>query len=150
MIDILYMDSQEPMALQIKDSLEKSGKYHARLVPYQKETFPRYVRNTSAKDCQLIISLEMIGFSSIDSDASPFLNHLPMNILVIMDGWPTLYDKVLKTRLNFTIYFLHSDPAAVDYIKHVYPHIHTVDLLSDLDMVPEYLDSMDWRYPYSD
>ncbi len=148
MIDILFRDTQEAIALNIKNAIENKGKYHARLVPYQKESFPGYVRKTSAVDTQLIISLEMNGFTSIDSDSTPFFNHLPMNILVIMDGWPSLYDEILKKRLNYTIYFLHTDPNAVAYIKHVYPHIHTVDLLSDSEALHDYLDSMDWRYPY--
>lgn len=148
MIDILYQSSQENLASSLKQVLEQSNQYKVNLVPYNRDSFTTYVRETDRDTCQLVISLEMNGFSSIDSDSTPFINHLPMNVLVIMDGWPSLYDEILKMRLNYTIYFVHSDPAAVAYMRHVYPHIHVVDHLQDLNSLPAYLDSMDWRYPF--
>ena len=150
MIDIIYRESQKRIAVAIKNIIQNDGGYNSRLVLFSPDSFPGYVRKTDKRNCQLIISLEMNGFTSIDSDGTPFFNHLPINILVIMEGSPEIYDIILKMRLNYTIYFLHTSREGVKQIKEQHPHIYNVDFLPNLNSLPNFLNKMDWRYAYQD
>lgn len=73
---------------------------------------------------QLIISLHMAGFSARMSDGSPYINLLPVNIVVCIDRDKDDYTSIQSGRFNVTTSFC-------DTWEHG---------------LPEYLDTLRWRF----
>ena len=96
---------------------------------------------------QLLVSVNMAGFRARMSDGSPYLNKLPLNILVYLDRWEDSFGPWFENRMNITTEFLVAKDLIRSEIRSRGVKLHRVELCESLDQdLLRYIDTMDWRF----
>lgn len=150
-ITILYNalldQEQKKLATQLSSTLKKNN-YETKLVSIRSDLdTDRLIKSIHPETCQLILTVNMAGYNLLNTDASPALNHLTINIVNYINFPPEIFDILFDMRMNFTMSFLFSSKKDTDYVTKNHPRLRNVFCAPGIhDFLPVYLSELDWRY----
>lgn len=95
---------------------------------------------------QLVLTLNGFGFEKPEEDGGVTYNATPVNVLCMFTQPAKPFLDCLRPRINYTISFLVQNEDDVDLFHRELPHIYNIHHLSQINDLPDYLNSMDWRF----
>lgn len=95
---------------------------------------------------QLVLTLNGFGFEKPEEDGGVAYNATPVNVLCMFTQPAKPFLDRLRPRINYTISFLVQSEDDVELFHRELPHIYNIQHLSKISDLPDYLDSLDWRF----
>lgn len=143
----LFDQEQKKLATQLSSTLKKNN-YETKLVSIRSDSdTDRLMKSIHPETCQLILTVNMAGYNLLNTDGSPALNHLTINIVNYINLSPEIFDILFDMRMNFTMSFLFSSQKDTDYVTKNHPRLRNVFYAPGIhDFLPVYLSELDWRY----